>query len=270
LEIDMNQNPSSLQTVQYQVNDAVAEITLNRPEVLNAMNEPLMLDLRTALDAAAANPSIRAVLLTGAGRGFCAGADLASVSFGKGPADLGKTLIERYHPVIITMRTMAKPVITAINGAAAGAGMSLALAGDIVLAGQSASFLQAFSKIGLIPDAGSTYFLPRLVGEVRARALTILADKISATEAERYGLVWKVYEDAELMAQARVMAQRLSQQPTKAYALIKQALNASFEATLADQLDLEANLQNKAGKTTDFIEGVTAFIQKRQPNFSGQ
>lgn len=254
--------------VLYQVDGAVATITLNRPDVLNALNTALMLALREAVEKAAADAAIRAVVVTGAGRGFSAGADLASSSGGTGNA--GTTLRERYHPVILAMRAMPKPIISAVNGVAAGAGMSIAMAGDVILAGRSASFLQAFSKIGLVPDAGSTWFLPRYVGDVRARAMAILADRISAQDAQAFGLVWQVHEDAELLPKAQEMAQRLAAMPTRAYAMIKQALNDSHQRDLATQLELEADLQVEAGKTEDFREGVAAFLQKRPPQFKGR
>ena len=254
--------------VLYQVDGAVATLTLNRPDVLNALNTALMLALREAVEKASADAAVRAVVVTGAGRGFSAGADLASSSGGTGNA--GTTLRERYHPVILAMRAMPKPIISAVNGVAAGAGMSIAMAGDIILAGRSASFLQAFSKIGLVPDAGSTWFLPRYVGDVRARALAILADRISAQDAQSFGLVWQVHEDAELLPKAQEMAQRLAAMPTRAYAMIKQALNDSHQRDLATQLELEADLQVEAGKTEDFREGVAAFLQKRPPQFKGR
>ena len=255
--------------VLYQVDGAVATITLNRPDVLNALNTPLMLALREALTQAQTDEAVRAVIVTGAGRGFSAGADLASSSPGGG-SDPGSTLRDRYHPVITLMRSMPKPIISAVNGVAAGAGMSIAMAGDIILAGRSASFLQAFSKIGLVPDAGSTWFLPRYVGDVRARAMAILADRISAEDAKSFGLVWQVCEDDALQTQAREMAAKLASMPTRAYAMIKEALNDSHQRDLPAQLELEAELQMKAAKTEDFREGVAAFLQKRPPQFKGR
>ena len=254
--------------VLYQVDGAVATITLNRPDVLNALNTALMLALREAVTSASDDAAVRAVIVTGAGRGFSAGADLASSSGGTGNA--GTTLRERYHPVILAMRAMPKPIISAVNGVAAGAGMSIAMAGDIILAARSASFLQAFSKIGLVPDAGSTWFLPRYVGDVRARALAILADRISATDAQNFGLVWQVHDDADLIPRAREMAERLAAMPTRAYAMIKQALNDSHQRDLSEQLELEADLQVQAGQTEAFREGVAAFLQKRPPQFKGR
>lgn len=257
--------------------NAVTTITLNRPEVLNSMNKPMAAALRAALDQArrgVADGTVRAVVITGAGRGFCAGADLADPALrgpdGKTSADLGDYLRQNYHPVIEQMRALPAPIITAVNGSAAGAGMSLALAGDIVLAARSASFLQAFSRIGLIPDAGSTYFLPRLVGESRARALAILADKIGAEQALQFGLVWQVFPDAELQAAAMSMATRLASMPTRAYGLTKEALNQSLGNDLAGQLEVEARLQSAAAKTEDFPEGVAAFLAKRSPVFKGR
>jgi 2-(1,2-epoxy-1,2-dihydrophenyl)acetyl-CoA isomerase len=256
----------------YQLDNAIATITLNRPEALNALNTALMQSLTAHMQQAADDPAVRCVIITGAGRGFSSGADLTTAkppSDGS-PIDLGEALRERYNPLIVLMRTMPKPIISAVNGVAAGAGMSIALAADIVLAGQSASFLQAFSKIGLVPDAGSTWFLPRLAGDIRARALAILADQISADDALRYGMVWKVLPDEELQAQANTMALKLASMPTKAYGLIKQALDQSSTNSLSTQLHLEANLQREAGLTHDFVEGVSAFLQKRKPQFQGR
>jgi len=264
----MNESP-----VLYSVDGSVATITLNRPAVLNALSRDLVAALGEAVANAAADDNVRAVIVTGAGRGFSAGADLNS----SGPnqpqgrkMDSGTLLRTYYHPLILAMRRMPKPIISAVNGVAAGAGMSIALAGDIVIAGQSASFLQAFSKIGLVPDAGSTWFLPRLVGDSRARAMAILAEKIPAEDALRYGLVWKLFPDDQLLAEANKLATHLASMPTRAYGLIKQALHASQSNDLAAQLELEADLQVQAGKTEDFAEGVAAFLAKRPPQFKGR
>lgn len=255
--------------VLYESAQAIATITLNRPDVLNALDDALIRALRDAVERAAGDDAVRAVLLTGAGRGFSSGADLASVP--PSPSlDLGQLLRERYHPVILAMRSMPKPVVCAVNGPAAGAGMSIALAGDIVLAARSAYFVQAFSRIGLVPDAGSTWFLPRYAGDVRARAMALLAERIDAPTAERFGLVWQVLDDEKLMPQARELAARLAAQPTRACALIKQALNDSFGRDLPAQLELEATLQTQAGRTEDFAEGVAAFLQRRAPVFKGR
>lgn len=253
--------------VLYTTEGSVATITLNRPAVLNALNRDLMLELRTAFEKARDDANIRAVVLTGAGRGFASGADLG----GSGPrTDSGTTLRTLYHPVVTMMREMPKPIIAAVNGVAAGAGMSLVMACDIILAGQSASFLQAFSRIGLIPDAGATWFLPRLVGDMRARALAILAEQVPADEAQRLGLVWKVFADDQLMPETAKMAAKLASMPTRAYALIKQTMNVSHSNSLVDQLELEALLQNEAGRTEDFAEGVAAFREKRPAQFKGR
>ncbi|HLS57106.1 MAG TPA: enoyl-CoA hydratase-related protein [Zeimonas sp.] len=255
--------------VLYEFIEGIATITLNRPDVLNALDDPLMRALRDAIDRVAGDDDVRAVLLTGAGRGFSSGADLASVPPSP-ELDLGRLLRERYHPVIMAMRTMPKPVVCAVNGAAAGAGMSIALAGDIVLAARSAYFVQAFAKIGLVPDAGSTWFLPRYAGDVRARAMAMLAERIDAATAERFGLIWKVLDDEQLLPEARRLAAHLAAQPTRAYALIKQALNDSFAHDLPAQLEIEAALQTQAGRTEDFAEGVAAFLQRRPPAFKGR
>ncbi|SCV01986.1 acyl-CoA hydratase [Cupriavidus necator] len=256
-------------SVLYQASEGVATLTLNRPDVLNAMNGDLMRELREGVERAAGDAGVRAVLITGAGRGFCAGADLAAR--GKdGITDSGTLLRERYHPIIMALRQMPKPVVTAVNGVAAGAGMSLALAGDVVLAARSASFLQAFSKIGLVPDAGSTYFVPRYAGEMRARALAILAEKIDAEEAQRIGLVWKVHADDALQDEAGKLARHLATMPTMAYGMIKEALNQSFDNDLAAQLEVEATLQSRASRSDDCKEGVAAFMEKRKPQFKGR
>ena len=252
------------------VDGGVMTVTMNRPEVLNALN-PAMLDgLRAALAAAKADDAVRAVVLTGAGRGFCAGADLGSDAMRTGRTDVSQGLREHYHPIVLAMRQLPKPIVAAVNGSAAGAGMSLALACDVVLAGESASFLQAFSKIGLVPDCGSTWFLPRIVGDVRARALMLMAEKIPARDALQFGLVWKVVADDALAAEAAGCAARLAAMPTRALDLIKQALTQSAANGLGEQLEVEALLQGQAFRTEDFREGVAAFVEKRAPRFVGR
>lgn len=267
----------SSDAVLIQTANAVVTLTLNRPEVLNAMNGALLDGLKAGLDLAehgVASGAVRAVVITGAGRGFCAGADLGDPAIrggdGRPATDLGAYLRRNYHPIIEQMRRLQAPIITAVNGSAAGAGMSLALAGDIVLAARSASFLQAFSRIGLIPDAGSTYFLPRLVGESRARAMAILADKIGAEQAMQFGIVWQVLPDEELQQAAAAMASKLATMPTRAYAFTKEALNQSLQNDLSRQLEVEAALQSRAVQTEDFPEGVAAFLAKRNPSFKGR
>jgi 2-(1,2-epoxy-1,2-dihydrophenyl)acetyl-CoA isomerase len=250
--------------------DGVATVTLNRPDKLNSFTPELHAELAETLDRIAKPESgVRALIITGAGRGFCAGQDLSL----RDPTvlhDLRATLQKQFNPNIRRVRALPMPVIAAVNGVAAGAGMSLALACDIVIAATGASFLQAFAKIGLIPDSGSTYFLPRLAGDARARALAILAEKITAQQARDWGLIWQVVDDDKLMDEARAMAARLAQMPTRAIALIKQALDATPGNSLDGQLDLEAELQGIAGRSEDYREGVAAFLEKRAPRFTGR
>jgi 2-(1,2-epoxy-1,2-dihydrophenyl)acetyl-CoA isomerase len=267
--------------VLYEVKEHVAYITLNRPSVLNALNQELMQGLAQAFELARDDAQVRAVLMTGNGRAFSAGADLTTIpldqlqesalgSAQKKSIDLGDSLRAYYNPLILSIRQLPKPVVSAVNGPVAGAGMSIALAADIVLAGRSASFLQAFARLGLVPDAGSTWFLPRLIGEQRSRALTLLAQPIDAQTALDYGLIYQLYEDADLMDRARALALKLATQATVGLGLIKKALDASANHTLEEQLSLEAQLQTQAGQTADFIEGVSAFIQKRHPVYKGR
>lgn len=249
---------------------AVATVTLNRPDKLNSFNEALHRALRAALEEIEADPAVRAVLLTGAGKGFCAGQDLSDRNVAADrPLDLGATIETYYNPLVRRLRALEKPVVCAVNGVAAGAGANLALACDIVLAARSARFIQAFCKIGLVPDSGGTYFLPRLVGEARAKALALLGEPLSAEQAEAWGLIWKAVDDDRLQAEAMALAQRLAMGPTMGLGLIKRALNASFANDLDRQLDLERDLQREAGGSADYREGVAAFIQKRQPVFRG-
>ena len=249
--------------------DAWMEITLNRPDKLNSFNTALHAELKVALTKAE-DESCRAILLTGAGRGFCAGQDLSDRAQSDGPPDLGKTLEASYNPLVRRLRALKKPVICAVNGVAAGAGANLALSCDIVLAARSAKFIQAFAKIGLVPDCGGTFFLPRLIGDARARALALLGEPISAEKAADWGMIWKVVDDAELMAEARKLTAHLATQPTQALALCKQAFNESSANTMDEQLDLERDLQRQAGHTPDYKEGVAAFMEKRAPHFTGR
>ena len=251
--------------------DGVAEITLNRPDKLNSFNQDMHEQLREALSSIRANHTVRAVILTGAGRGFCAGQDLAeSMKNQGGQTDPSKTLQENYNPLVQTLHEMPLPVIAAVNGVAAGAGANVALACDIVLAAKSAKFLQAFAKIGLIPDAGGTYFLPRLVGEQRALGLAMLAEPISAEKAEQWGMIWKAVDDATLMTEARAMAKHLANQPTVALGLMKRAIYAAGINDLSSQLQMEVDLQLQAAKTHDAAEGIAAFVEKRPAKFEGR
>jgi 2-(1,2-epoxy-1,2-dihydrophenyl)acetyl-CoA isomerase len=240
------------------------QLTLNRPDRLNALTAAMGAALLAALDEAEADPECRAILLTGAGRGFCAGQDLSQVG-----SDL-KLLLDGYNAVIRKLRALPMPVVCAVNGVAAGAGANLALACDIVLATKSASFIQAFAKIGLIPDVGGTWFLPRLVGAARARGLALLAEPLSAERAEAWGLIWQAVDDDKLMDAAQVLAARLAQGPTIGLALAKRALDAAEGNDLASQLDLERDLQCEAARTPDYAEGVRAFLEKRPPVFTGK
>jgi len=251
--------------------DGLATLTLSQPEKLNAVSRKMIAEIKSAWEDIAADASVRAVLLTGAGRGFCAGADLADPDRDNGPtADSGAALEKFFNPVIRTMRTLPKPIVAAVNGVAAGVGMSFALAADIAVAGKSASFLQAFARIGLLPDGGSTWFLPRLVGDARARALTMLAPQIKAEQAREWGLIWDVVEDAELMKTATDLARRLADGPTLSLARIKEALNRASSNDLGTQLDLERDFQRELGRSEDFKEGVQAFLAKRKANFRGK
>jgi 2-(1,2-epoxy-1,2-dihydrophenyl)acetyl-CoA isomerase len=249
--------------------DAVRLLTLNRPEKLNALNPEIHEALATAFGEIERDESVRAVLLSGAGRGFCSGADLTQNN-GADLRDLGVSIDSHYNPLVRRMRALPKPIIAAVNGVAAGAGANLALAADIVIAGSSASFTQAFIRIGLIPDAGGTWFLPHLVGDARARGLAMLGETITADEAERIGLIWKCLDDANLMETAYAMAAALAAKPTQALAAMKQAFNAAATNSLDAQLDLERDLQRRMGFTPDFAEGVQAFKEKRPARFTGR
>jgi 2-(1,2-epoxy-1,2-dihydrophenyl)acetyl-CoA isomerase len=249
----------------------VVNITLNRPDKLNAFNDEMHLAFRAALEAARDDTNCRAILLTGAGRGFCAGQDLGDRDPSKGELpDLGQLLAKFFNPNIRLIRDIPKPVIAAVNGAAAGAGANIALACDIVLAGKSAKFLQAFSRIGLIPDAGGSWNLTHLVGPVRARGLAMLAEPLSAETAAEWGLIWQAVEDDKLMDEASALAQRLGNGPTLGLGLTKQAILAAGTNSLEEQLQLEAKFQSIAGASDDYREGVTAFLEKRPPAFTGK
>lgn len=249
--------------------DGYHVLTLNRPDRLNSFNEAQHLALRAALEECAADTSCGAVLLTGAGRGFCAGQDLSDrdpTIQGESP-DLGMTLETYYNPLVRQLRAMEKPVVCAVNGVAAGAGANIAFACDIVLAAKSAKFIQAFSKIGLIPDAGGTWWLTRHLGEARAKALALTAAPLSAEDAAAWGLIWKAVDDETLMAEAVALAEGFAAGPTRAYALTKQAIHAASANSLEEQLEVERGLQREAGWSDDYKEGVKAFLEKRPANF---
>jgi 2-(1,2-epoxy-1,2-dihydrophenyl)acetyl-CoA isomerase len=259
-------------TILLQIAEGTATITLNRPDKLNAFNETMHRELAQALDRVEADAAIRAVLLTGAGSGFCAGQDLGDRMVGEGdaPPDLGDTLERTYNPLIRRICRLERAVVCAVNGVAAGAGANLAFNCDIVLAARSAQFLEPFCRLGLVPDAGGTYILPRLVGSARARGLALLGEPLSAEQAAAWGLIWRVVDDERLMEEATALARRLATQATKGLGLIKRALVASATNSLDAQLDLERDLQREAGRTEDYREGVAAFMAKRPPAFRGR
>jgi len=252
--------------------DGLLNITLNRPDRLNAFTAAMLEEFNEILATAARDEEIRALLLTGTGRGFCAGQDLndRAVAPGSAAPDLGESLDKRYNPAVRLMRTMPKPVVVAVNGVAAGAGANLALAGDLVYAARSARFIQSFARIGLIPDSGGTYFLPRRVGMARAFGLALLGEPLSAEQAAGWGLIWDVVDDDQLAGVATAVARKLAAGPTGGFARIKQALDASTSNTLDMQLDLERDLQRAAGRSNDYAEGVAAFLAKREAVFKGE
>jgi 2-(1,2-epoxy-1,2-dihydrophenyl)acetyl-CoA isomerase len=249
--------------------NGVCTLILNRPEVFNSVNRSIAFKLQQALDECSFDESIRVVVLKGEGKAFCAGQDLKEALDPDGP-DLKSIVAEHYNPIILKIRELEKPVIAAVNGVAAGAGANIALACDIVIAKKSASFIQAFSKIGLIPDSGGTFFLPRLIGMQKALALMMTGEKVSAEEAEKLNMIYKVVEDESFESEVQLLAQQLATMPTRALGLTKRAVNLSLFNSLEDQLEIEERLQTEAGETDDFAEGVNAFIQKRAPEFKGK
>ena len=262
----------SFNTIEYAVDEGVATLTLNRPNSLNSFTREMHAEIREAMANVTDNADIRCLIITANGRGFCAGQDLGdrdpsdtSTTF-----DLGDSVEKNYNPLIRSIMNLPKPVICAVNGIAAGAGSSLALACDIVLAARSASFMQAFCKIGLVPDSGGTFNLPRAVGLARAKGLALLGDKLPAETAEQWGLIWKCVDDAELQAEASKLARHLATQPTRALGMIKKLLNESASNTLVEQTDLEKHAMGVLSKSEDFKEGVTAFMEKRPAVFKGR
>ena len=260
------------QFIRYEIEDGVARLTLNRPEVLNSFNKAMAQEVQAALAHAGTDETVRAILLTGAGRAFCAGQDLADVvpQEGEPQPDLGHIVQASYNPIIRAIRHTEKPFICAVNGVAAGAGANVALACDLVLASEKASFIQSFSQIGLVPDSGGTFFLPRLIGLPRAAAMMLLGNKVRAPEALEMGMIYQVCDPETLLDEALALARDLATRPTAGFGLIKRGLNASFANDLDTQLDLEADLQGQAGRTDDYQEGVQAFLEKRKPVFRGK
>lgn len=262
---------TSYQNITYEVAGGVATLMLSRPDKLNSFTDAMHAEVRDAVGHAATSAEVRALVLTGAGRGFCAGQDLSDrkVAPGGAPVDLGDSIERNYKPLVLALRAMPKPVIGAINGVAAGAGANLALACDLVVAARSASFVQAFCRLGLVPDSGGTYFLARALGTPRAMGLALFGDKLSAEQAEQWGLIWKCVDDDQLRPTVDAMARQLAAGPTAGYARTKAALYAAEAATLAAQLDLERDAQRALGFSHDYREGVTAFMERRPPRFTG-
>lgn len=258
-----------MSSVLLEIKNKVAFVTLNRPEKFHSFNREMALLLQQILDECEANKEVRCIYLTGSGKAFCAGQDLSEVT-GPNPATFDKILLEHYNPIIMRIRNIAKPIVCAVNGVAAGAGVNIALCCDIVVASENASFIQAFSKIGLIPDCGGTYFLPRLIGFQKATALMMLGDKVGAVEAERIGMIYKYFSAETFTEESIKIAETLAQMPTKAFAYTKLALNHSLQNNLEQQLQFEDKLQYKAAHTEDYKEGVAAFIEKRSPIFKGE
>lgn len=258
-----------MSSILFEIKNNIAIITLNRPEKFNSFNREMALLLQSVLDKCSTDENVRCVYITGAGKAFCAGQDLAEL-IGDNAPSTEKILREHYNPIVSKIRNLEKPVVVAVNGVAAGAGANIALCGDVVIATSSASFVQAFSKIGLIPDSGGTYTLPRLIGWQKASALMMLGDKISATDAEHMGMIYKVFSEENFITESMKIATTLSKMPTKGLAYTKQALNISFNNTFEEQLKVEDKLQSAAAKTEDYNEGVSAFLEKRLPIFNGK
>lgn len=258
------------QSILKKIENGVATLTLNRPEVFNSFNREMALAFQSELDACESDPAIRAIVITGSGKAFCAGQDLKEVTTPELNPGFKKILEEHYNPIITRIRAIEKPIIAAVNGVAAGAGANIALACDIVIAHEKVSFIQAFSKIGLVPDSAGTFFLPRLIGFGKASALMMLGDKVSAIDAEKMGMIYKVTSLEDFQTEIDKIAVTLAQMPTKALGMTKRLLNESMSNTLEQQLALESKLQIEAASSEDYAEGVAAFVEKRKPNFKGK
>jgi len=266
----------SYQTIQFEVTERIARLTLNRPDRLNSFNTTMHAEVRSALaslaDGSGGDAAARVLVIAGAGRGFCAGQDLGdrAVAPGGAAVDLGDSIEKNYKPLVMTLRKLPMPVIGAVNGVAAGAGANIALACDLVIAARSASFVQAFARLGLVPDSGGTWFLPRSVGTARAMGLAFLGDKLSAEQAEQWGLIWRCVDDAEFAGVVDALARQLAAAPTRGLARTKQAIYESWGRSLEQQLDAERDFQSELGRTADYAEGVAAFGEKRTPKFTGK
>jgi 2-(1,2-epoxy-1,2-dihydrophenyl)acetyl-CoA isomerase len=257
----------SYQTILFSLDAGVARLTLNRPDKLNSFNAAMHTEVQHAL-ARLPGSGARVLVLTGAGRGFCAGQDLGDRAVAPG-IDLGESIDKYYKPLVLTLASLPMPVIAAVNGVAAGAGANIALACDLVIAARSATFVQAFAKLGLVPDSGGTWTLPRLVGTARALGLTLLGDKLPAEQAAAWGMIWRCVDDAELQSTVEALAQQLALAPTRGLAATKAAIRGSGQHSLSEQLDIERDVQRELGRSADYAEGVAAFAQKRTPNFTG-
>jgi 2-(1,2-epoxy-1,2-dihydrophenyl)acetyl-CoA isomerase len=262
----------SYQTIVFEVSAGIARLTLNRPERLNSFNTVMHAEVQDALAALKRDGSARVLVLTGAGRGFCAGQDLGDrvVAPGGAPPDLGPSIESGYKPLILALRRLPLPIIAAVNGVAAGAGANIALACDLVIAARSATFIQAFAKIGLVPDSGGTWLLPRLAGHARAMGLALLGEKLPAEQAVQWGLIWRCVDDTELAAEVDQLARHFAAAPTRGLARTKQAMLEGWRRTLEEQLDVERDYQQELGHSADYAEGVAAFMEKRTPRFRGQ